>query len=104
VAAEIILSHQQEKYIVEGHTDAAGTPEYNQVLSINRAKAVVNYLKEKGVEVRQLKIIGKGDTELRHPECRPQEICDDQKNFENRRVIFKLIEEICKSPRLKLLL
>ena len=92
VAAEIILSHQQEKYIVEGHTDAAGTPEYNQVLSINRAKAVVNYLKEKGVEVRQLKIIGKGDTELRHPECRPQEICDDQKNFENRRVIFKLIE------------
>src|SRR5690606_29343771 len=91
-AAAIINNHQQKKYIVEGHTDAAGTPQYNQILSINRAKAVINYLKEKGVDVNQLKIVGKGDTELRHPECRPHEVCEDQKNFENRRVIFKLMD------------
>ena len=92
IAAEIINNQQKQKYIVEGHTDAAGTPEYNLNLSVNRAKAVVNYLKKKGVDVNQLKIVGKGDSELRHPECRPQEVCDDQKNFENRRVIFKLMD------------
>lgn len=91
-AASIISNNSAQKYIVEGHTDAAGTPEYNQNLSLNRAKAVVNYLKEKGVDVNQLTIAGKGDTELKHPECRPQEVCDDQKNFENRRVVFKVIE------------
>lgn len=89
-AASIIISMESNKFIVEGHTDAAGTPEYNRVLSLNRAKAVVNYLKKKGVDPKKLILVGKGDTELLHPECRPQEICDDQKNFENRRVIFKL--------------
>lgn len=90
-AAEIINNQATQKYIVEGHTDAAGTPEYNSNLSLNRAKAVLDYLKEKGVNVSQLTIVGKGDTELRHPECRPHTVCDDQKNFENRRVIFKVV-------------
>jgi Ca-activated chloride channel family protein len=90
-AASIIQSQSSQKYIVEGHTDAAGTPEYNMNLSLNRAKSVVNYLKEKGVRVELLKIEGKGDKELRHPECRPHTVCDDQKNFENRRVIFKVV-------------
>lgn len=91
-AASIISNNAGQKYIVEGHTDAAGTPDYNLNLSLNRAKAVVDYLDKNGVSVKQLKIVGKGDTELKHPECRPQEICDDQKNFENRRVVFKLLE------------
>src|SRR5690606_17994004 len=90
IAASIISNQPEQEYIVEGHTDAAGTPEYNLNLALNRAKAVVEYLKKKGVDISQLTVVGKGDTELKHPECRPQEICDDQKNFENRRVVFKL--------------
>jgi Ca-activated chloride channel family protein len=92
VAASIISNQPEQKYIVEGHTDAAGTPEYNINLSLNRAKAVVEYLKKKGVDITQLTVVGKGDTELKHPECRPQEICDDRKNFENRRVVFKRMD------------
>lgn len=91
-AASIITNQPEQKYIVEGHTDAAGTPDYNVGLSVNRAKAVVNYLKKKGVDVKQLKIVGKGDTELKHPECRPQKVCEDKKNFENRRVVFKVMK------------
>lgn len=91
-ASIIIQSLPEKKFIVEGHTDAAGTPDYNMTLSLNRAKAVVQYLKSKGVNISRLKIRGKGDTELLHPECRPQEVCDDQKNFENRRVVFMLID------------
>lgn len=91
-AAEIINNQSQKKYLVEGHTDAAGTPEYNQALSVNRAKAVLNYLKGKGVDIQLIKIVGKGDKELRHPECRPHTVCDDDKNFENRRVVFKVLE------------
>lgn len=90
-AALIINQQPEQKYIVEGHTDAAGTPEYNMTLSMNRARAVVNYLKEKGVKVERLSIVGKGDKELKHPECRPHTVCDDQKNFENRRVVFKVL-------------
>lgn len=90
-AAEIIIENDQGRYIVEGHTDAAGTAEYNLQLSLSRAHAVVNYLKRKGVDVGKLRVVGKGDSELKHPECRPQEVCDDQKNFENRRVVFKQI-------------
>ncbi|MDX9704378.1 MAG: OmpA family protein [Weeksellaceae bacterium] len=90
-AAAIILETDLI-YEVEGHTDAAGTPQYNLNLSIQRAQAVADYLKTKGIPENRMKITGKGDTELRHPECRPQEICDDQKNFENRRVIFKLMK------------
>lgn len=90
-AASIISTQPGQKYIVEGHTDAAGTPEYNMNLSLNRAKSVSDYLLKKGVKAEQMKLIGKGDTELKHPECRPQEVCDDQKNFENRRVIFKAL-------------
>lgn len=88
-AASIINSQPEQTYIVEGHTDAAGTTEYNLSLSINRAKAVAHYLLQRGVKESQMKLVGKGDTELKHPECRPQELCSDQKNFENRRVIFK---------------
>lgn len=88
-AAEIIMENVAEQFVVEGHTDAAGTEAYNLQLSLNRAHAVVEYLKKRGVDIRKLKVVGKGDTELKHPECRPQEICDEQKNFENRRVVFK---------------
>lgn len=91
-AASIISSMKDKTFIVEGHTDAAGTAEYNMELSLNRARAVVNYLIGKGIDIKRLKIVGKGDTQLLHPECRPHQVCDNQKNFENRRVIFKLTE------------
>jgi outer membrane protein OmpA-like peptidoglycan-associated protein/tetratricopeptide (TPR) repeat protein len=48
---------------INGHTDNMGKPADNQILSENRAKAVVNYLKTKGIEAKRLSFKGWGDTQ-----------------------------------------
>jgi outer membrane protein OmpA-like peptidoglycan-associated protein len=45
-----------------GHTDSKGADEYNQKLSENRAKAVVDYLVKAGVTADRLKSAGYGET------------------------------------------
>ena len=47
---------------IDGHTDAQGSDESNQVLSDNRAGAVKNYLVGKGVSETRLKSAGYGET------------------------------------------
>ncbi|MFQ5471000.1 MAG: OmpA family protein [Gammaproteobacteria bacterium] len=51
-------------FIIEGHTDATGSPEYNQVLSEKRAMSVKEYLVKKGVKSSQLSTLGKGEDGL----------------------------------------
>ena len=47
---------------IDGHTDAQGSDESNQVLSDNRAGAVKNYLVAKGIDPSRLKSTGYGET------------------------------------------
>jgi outer membrane protein OmpA-like peptidoglycan-associated protein/tetratricopeptide (TPR) repeat protein len=47
---------------ISGHTDNTGTPELNLSLSEQRAKSVVKYLVNKGIETRRLKAAGYGET------------------------------------------
>ena len=47
---------------IDGHTDAQGSDESNQVLSDNRASAVKNYLVSKGISETRLKSAGYGET------------------------------------------
>ena len=51
------------KIEISGHTDNVGTATYNQQLSENRAKAVVNYLKKKGISADHLQFKGYGFTQ-----------------------------------------
>ncbi|MCK4749148.1 MAG: OmpA family protein, partial [Bacteroidales bacterium] len=46
------------------HTDNTGTREHNQSLSEERARSVVDYLVDKGINIDHLKPAGYGD---RHP-------------------------------------
>jgi outer membrane protein OmpA-like peptidoglycan-associated protein len=54
----------EQRFTVEGHTDAKGSAAYNQRLSARRAQAVVAFLAEQGVTASRLEAHGKGFTEL----------------------------------------
>mgnify|MGYP001552299314 CR=1 FL=1 len=86
---------------VEGHTDDAGTPQHNIVLSQQRALAVVNDRGHKGSDSRRREYTGFGDTRpVAGPEpvdatkrtkaTRPR-FTDDQRT-QNRRVEFLTID------------
>jgi OOP family OmpA-OmpF porin len=69
-------------FIIAGHTDTKGTKKYNQLLSIERAKTVKKILIQSGVNSKNIKIIGRGESDLRvetndetdHPANRRAEI------------------------------
>ena len=52
-----------EVIIAVGHTDAVGTSDYNQKLSIARAESVKSFLTSKGVEKNRVYTEGKGKTQ-----------------------------------------
>ena len=70
--------------VIEGHTDNMGTFEYNMNLSLERAQAVVNYLKNMGVPHEQISYEGHGYT---HP---LSENRTERGRQLNRRVAFRL--------------
>lgn len=69
---------------VAGHTDNVGSASYNQVLSERRARSVVTYLAEQGVEAGRLRSTGFG-------EAQPMVPNDSAFNkSRNRRIEFSL--------------
>lgn len=71
---------------VKGHTDIVGPEGHNQKLSANRAKAVLAYLKDQGVDPKRLEIEWFGSAE-------PIANNDTQEGrAQNRRVDFALLE------------
>jgi outer membrane protein OmpA-like peptidoglycan-associated protein len=52
------------KFVVEGHTDAKGSADYNRRLSDKRAAAVKDLLVARGIDGARLMSVGKGSSEL----------------------------------------
>ncbi|HEX3009321.1 MAG TPA: OmpA family protein, partial [Bacteroidales bacterium] len=74
------------KVEISGHTDNAGSPEYNKTLSENRAKAVVTYLTENGITKERLTAKGYG-------ELKPVTGNDTEEGrAQNRRTEFMIIK------------
>ena len=72
---------------IYGHTDTTGLETRNQELSEQRAKAVLDYLIEKGLNATRIKSFGFGSTQ-------PISDNDTEEGRQlNRRVAFKLIEK-----------
>jgi outer membrane protein OmpA-like peptidoglycan-associated protein len=49
--------------VITGHTDNVGTQQYNQVLSLERAQTVRNWLVEKGITSNRMRTVGRGQNE-----------------------------------------
>lgn len=60
--ADRMQEHPGMMIEIQGHTDNVGTAEYNRELSVNRAKAVVDYLIAKGIDPDRLRYKGYGST------------------------------------------
>ena len=81
----ILQDNPQMKIEISGHTDITGSPVINAKLSTDRAKAVVDYLSQKGVDRTRLTYRGYGSE---------QPIADnktEEGRSKNRRVEFKIL-------------
>ena len=76
-------------YKVIGGTDTRGSEAYNQKLSERRANNVKEYLIKNGVESGRIDSEGRGESNLKYPECEPATKCPEWKNRANRRVYFE---------------
>jgi OmpA-OmpF porin, OOP family len=70
---------------ISGYTDDIGTEEYNQVLSVNRAKSVYNWLVSNGIDPCRLKYTGFGKSQPLYSGS------DNTLRALNRRVAVKII-------------
>ena len=61
-AVQALQSNRSVHIVIEGHTDAIGSEEYNQGLSVDRAEAVYRYLVNAGVDPERLRTVGYGKT------------------------------------------
>lgn len=59
----ILQKYADTDILIEGHTDADGTEDYNMTLSRNRAHAVANELSGLGVDATRFTIMAYGETQ-----------------------------------------
>lgn len=61
--ASTLKKYEDTNILIEGHTDAQGSEDYNQELSENRAEQVNQYLMELGVDPGRVNTIGYGESQ-----------------------------------------
>jgi outer membrane protein OmpA-like peptidoglycan-associated protein len=85
--AEYLKKHTTMRFEIIGHTDLHGTDEFNDKLSVERAKSVKDYLVNKGLDKEKFTIKGLGKRRPIVPQMGPE--FDER----NRRTEFKLLEK-----------
>jgi outer membrane protein OmpA-like peptidoglycan-associated protein len=80
---------------ISGHTDTRGSAEHNQLLSQNRAKAVVDYLVEHGISASRLEFAGYGETKPLTTDADIAKMAGtaarEEAHQQNRRTEFKIL-------------
>lgn len=82
----ILIENPQIRMEISGHTDSDGSAELNAKLSENRAKSVVDYLVNEGIDQSRLTYMGYGESKPVASNDTPEG------KQENRRTEFKIIE------------
>jgi OmpA-OmpF porin, OOP family len=85
--ADIAKRCPSVKFEVDGHTDSIGPKAYNQELSEQRAKSVVDYLAVKGVSAGRIHAVGYGDTRPVVPNT------SEANRAKNRRIEFRVTKD-----------
>ena len=79
VLDQLAIALQSERladgqFLIEGHTDAVGSDDYNRALSEERARAAREYLASKQIGEVRLETVGMGEDELLEDTDGPSEI------------------------------
>ena len=53
--------HPESVLLITGYTDLVGTPEYNQTLGLERARAALKFLESKGFPASRMEVSSKGE-------------------------------------------
>ena len=81
-----LKNNVDQNIIITGHTDNAGTVDYNIDLSIKRAESVKRALVNFGIDQKRIQVIGKGESVPYVPN-------DSEENrFRNRRIEIELVK------------
>ena len=84
---DLIKTNATMQIEISGHTDDKGSDTYNQKLSENRAKSVVDYLTEKGIKKERLEFKGYGESQ-------PISSNETEEGQQlNRRIEFKILSK-----------
>ncbi len=85
--AKIMVSFQEIKILIKGHTSGEGSTNYNQKLSELRANAIKDYLIKKGIISDKIEAVGLGSSQPLVPDT-------SEKNRKiNRRIEFEIKKE-----------
>ncbi len=84
---DLLQRNANIKIQIMGHTDSRGNKKDNQLLSENRAKAVADYLIEKGIDAKRLSWKGFGDSHPKIPNAQTE--AEHQRNRRTEYIIVK---------------
>lgn len=82
--AAVLKKYPDTYILIEGHTDASGSGDYNKKLSKRRADAVSDYLKNQEVQNNRIKTQWYGEDQPKFPNDTPENMA------KNRRVEFAI--------------
>ncbi len=86
----LVNQYNDLEIIIESHTDAKGSDEYNLRLSKQRATSAFNYLVKKGIAPLTIEYSGYGETQLLN-HCDDGVDCTEEEHAINRRSIIKVV-------------
>ncbi|HLP50478.1 MAG TPA: OmpA family protein [Chitinophagales bacterium] len=89
--ASVMKAFPDVQVELSAHTDARGKADVNMVMSARRAKACVDYLAGKGVDIKQLIAVGYGEEKIRN-RCKEEVVCTDKEHAVNRRTEFRVLK------------
>ena len=86
----LLKKYPEMRIEVRSHTDSRSSDVFNVKLSESRARAVLDYLAARGVNIKRIEAKGYGESELIN-DCDDSTACNEAQHQANRRTEFKIL-------------